>query len=102
MTASLNWSRLKPSPEIESLGKLASPEEVRGELGKVASNFGKINSILPLPKKSDETADQCGFLVCFEKTMDALAASRHWHCILFGFTTVVVFVELGGNSRKLN
>ncbi len=102
MNASLNWSRLKPSPEIESLGKLASPEEVRGELGKVASNFGKISSILPLPKKSDETADQCGFLVCFEQTMDALAASRHWHCILFGFTTVVVFVKLGGNSQKLN
>ncbi len=102
MNASLNWSRHRPSPEIESLGNLASVEEVRGELGRVASHYGKISTILPLPKKSDESPDHCGFLVCFEKTMDALAASRHWHCILFGFTTVVVFVKMGGSSREVN
>ncbi len=102
MNASLDWSRLRPSPEIESLGALASAEQVRDELGRVASTYGKINTILPLPKKSDESADHCGFLVCFEKTVDALAASRHWHCILFGFTTVVVFVKMGGSPRELN
>lgn len=101
MNASLDLSRLRPSPEIESLGSLASPEEVRGELGRVASNYGKISTILPLPKKSDESADHYGFLVCFEKTIDALAASRRWHCVLFGFTTVVVFVKLAGHSREM-
>ena len=101
MNAGLDWSRLRPSLEIELLGNLASAEEVRGELGRVASTYGKINTILPLPKKSDESADHCGFLVCFEKTMDALAASRHWHCLLFGFTTVVVFVKFGGGAREV-
>ncbi len=100
MNASLDLSRLRPSPEIESLGNLSSPDEIRGELGKVASNYGAISAILPLPKKSGESTDHYGFLVCFEKTVDALAASRHWHCVLFGFTTVVVFVKLRANSRK--
>ncbi len=101
MYASLDSARVRPSPEIESLGDLASLDEVRGELGRVASSFGKISSILPLPHKNVEGIDRCGFLVCFEKTVDALAASRHWHCILFGFTSVAVFVTLRGGSREM-
>lgn len=93
MTTCLHLEKLRPAPEIESLGRLASQEEIKGELCRVAGNFGKITTIMPLPKRNDDGADQCGFLVCFEKTMDALAASRHWHCVLFGFTTVVVFVK---------
>ena len=101
MYASLDSSRFRPSPEIESLGKLASLDEIRGELSRAASNFGKINSILSLAQKSDENTDRCGFLVCFEKTMDALAASRQWRCVLFGFTTVVVFVNVKCDSREI-
>jgi hypothetical protein len=54
-----------------------------------------------LPHKCQEGVDRCGFLVCFEETVDALAASRHWHCILFGFTSVAVFVTLRGGSREM-
>ena len=101
MYASLDSAHVRPSPEIESLGDLASLDEVRGELGRVASSFGKIATILPLPHKCQEGVDRCGFLVCFEETVDALAASRHWHCILFGFTSVAVFVTLRGGSREM-
>jgi len=100
MNTRLHCEKLRPSPEIESLGNLGSLEEIRGELGRVASNFGKITTIMSLPKREDESADHCGFLVCFEKTMDALAASRQWRCILFGFTTVVVYVKQAGDSRS--
>lgn len=100
MNASLHLEKLRPSPEIEFLGSLSSPEEVKGELGRVASNFGKITAVMPLPQKDGDAAGHCGFLVCFEKTLDALAASRQWHCVLFGFTSVVVFVKLGCGIRE--
>ena len=99
MTTHLNWERLRPSPEIELLGNLASPEEIQGELGKAASNFGKIIAIMPLPQTQEQSDDQCGFLVCFEKTMDAMAASRNWHCLLFGFTSVIVSIRRCSNLQ---
>lgn len=102
MTTSLHLEKIKPSPEIESLGRLASQEEIRGELGRVASNFGKITTVMPLPKRGEEEGNRCGFLVCFEQTMDALAASRHWRCVLFGFTTVVVFINSVGGPPEVH
>lgn len=99
MPAFMARQRLRPSPEIESLCKLSSVEEVRGELGRVASSFGKTSAIMSLPEKAGDGDDQFGFLVCFEKTADALAASQKWRCVLFGFTTVVVFVKLGCSAQ---
>ncbi len=93
MNTHVNWERLKPSPEIESLGRLESAEEITGQLGKYASEFGKITAIMPLPEMSEQSTDHLGFLVCFDKTLDAMAASRSWHCLLFGFTSVIVAVR---------
>ena len=93
MTTHVNWERLKPSPEIELLGQLGSADEIAGELGKYASAFGKINGIMPLPQMPGQGADHWGFLVCFDKTLDAMAASRSWHCLLFGFTSVIVAIR---------
>ncbi len=89
----VNWERLRPSPEIESLGRLGSAEEITGQLGKYASTFGKITAIMPLPQMPGLGDDDWGFLVCFDKTLDAMAASRDWHCLLFGFTSVIVAVR---------
>ena len=94
MNTRVNWERLRPSPEIESLGRLTSPEEIKGELGKVARNFGNITAIMPLPTMQEQGGNQCAFLVCFEKTLDAITASRNWHCLLFGFTSVIVAIRL--------
>lgn len=101
MNTRLHLEKLRPSPEIESLGKLSSHEEIRGELGRAASSFGKTTAVMPLPMRGGE-ADQCGFLVCFENTMAALAASRQWRCVLFGFTSVVVFVKSVGTATEVH
>jgi len=95
MNRHVNWERLRPSPEIESLGRLGSAEEIVGQLGKYANEFGKTTAIMPLPQMPGQGADDCGFLVCFDKTLDAMAASRSWHCLLFGFTSVIVAVRRG-------
>ena len=93
MNTHVNWDRLRPSPEIESLGRLGSAEEITGALGKYASAFGKITAVMPLPQMEGQGADHWGFLVCFDKTLDAMAASRSWHCLLFGVTSVIVAIR---------
>ncbi len=100
MNTHVDWDRFRPVPEIESLGKLRSAEEVAGELGKYASSFGKITSVMPLPQMPGQSADHWGFLVCFDKTLDALTASRSWHCLLFGFTSVIVAIRHGSDLQS--
>lgn len=93
MTAEEFLGRIRPAHEIESLGELASFEDMVAELGRAASAIGKISSIAPLMVSTDRSGDECGFLVNFERAQDAMAASRQWHCFQFGFTSVAVSIR---------
>ncbi|WP_153111503.1 hypothetical protein [Propionivibrio limicola] len=100
MTNYGNLARLSPSPEIRSLESLDSPEAIQMALERVANSYGKTTSIMPLPLSKDDDGDQCGFLVCFENTQDAMTASRTWRCLQFGFTSVIVSLRCNGQPGE--
>lgn len=77
--------------EVKALGNLGTFDSIRSALQLLASEYGEITSVSVLPNMPEADEDEeVGFLVCFERTQDAMAASRSWHCFQFGFTSVVV------------
>lgn len=90
-----SWS----SPAIDSMGSLASTEDMREELRRAGSACGKINSVVHLP--SPQEPDVCQFLVTFDKAQDAMAASQLWRSYLFGFTSVLVAVKRQVNTEMI-
>jgi hypothetical protein len=87
-------------PEIAALGKLPSVVEIGEQLGRIANSYGRVSSIIPLPATHEGDDEQCGFLVNFERTQDAMAASEVWHCYQFGFTSVLVSVRRSATGKR--
>jgi hypothetical protein len=83
--------RLTPSADVSSLAHLPSSEEIRTELLRLGSACGSITSVLRLPERDANANHE--YLVTFERTQDALTASRLWQCYLFGFTSVLVSIR---------
>jgi hypothetical protein len=83
--------RINAAPSIEAIGALLSVEDMREELRRAGTACGHINSVVHLPRQRD--GNDCEFLVTFDNTQDAMAASRKWHCCMYGFTSVLVSVK---------
>ena len=81
-------------PEIEALGILSSQAAVMERLEKLAGCYGKVIAVSPLPEKYPGGAGGHAFAVCFEKTQDAMTASRDLRCLQIGFSMLLVPVTL--------
>jgi len=84
--------------ELMNLQFLTSETQIREALGKIASAFGKVNSIAPLTKNSDSS--EYVFFVDFEDTLDAMTAARALKGFLYGFSALMVKVQKSGNVQS--
>jgi hypothetical protein len=74
--------------QIETLIAESSREEIIDGLKKILAGYGKVVSVEVLPAGSKIYA----FLVDFENTQDAIAASQELDYLLFGHSTMVIHV----------
>lgn len=75
---------------FEALAAKASQDERCESLSKIAAAYGKVAGIYPMPANLPGDAGADLYAVDFERTADALAASRHLKCYLLGFSTLLV------------
>lgn len=94
-----SW-RMRRAPEIEALSELPSKEEVRAALAELAARYGKVGAVTPLPDAAAAGSDTSQFIVEFDRTHDAMAASSGWRCPLFGFAAVIVSLKLNGSGER--
>jgi hypothetical protein len=80
------------APAIQALSHLPSSAAVQAGLWDIASQYGKVAVITPLPSSSQSPLNHQIFLVDYEDTVDAIAASRGLKCQLFGFSTLLVSI----------
>jgi len=80
----------EPTPEIGQLAGLNCEADVTAQLLKVASVYGQVKSILSLSTLPRDGGPQQVYLIYFERTVDAMAASRALRCLHFGFSSIMV------------
>ncbi len=78
------------APEIEALALLGTEAEMVDALRDIAGGYGNITAVSPIATVSRGEAETRLFSVSFERTVDAMAASRGLQCYLFGFSTLIV------------
>lgn len=86
-------------PEIEALALLASEAEMVDALRDIAAGYGSVAAVSPIATVSRGDAETRLFSINFERTVDAMAASRGLQCYLFGFSTLIVPVPKGDDDR---
>lgn len=79
-----------PRPVTDALGFLESEARIAERLKYLASAYGKVVSVTPIPRSTEEERKVSVFLVDFEDTRGAMAASHGLKCYLIGFSTLVV------------
>lgn len=77
-------------PGLESLARLPSLVCMVDALHELAGAYGEVRSVSPLAGAAASEHDKLHFLIDFERSADALAASRGLPGFLFGFSTLLV------------
>lgn len=77
-------------PELECLARLPSLARMADALHELAQAYGEVRSVSPLVGAETSDHDKLHFLIDFERSADALAASRGLPGFLFGFSTLLV------------
>ena len=83
---------LAHKPEVEAPGSWASKSRIAEGLKEVGSIYGKVIAVSPMFETARDNAENDMFLIHFDKTLDALAASQALKGLLYGFTTLAVSV----------
>lgn len=83
-------ARAKGSSGLESLARLPSVARMADALHALAQAYGEVRSVSPLVGTAASEHDKLHFLIDFERSADALAASRGLPGFLFGFSTLLV------------
>lgn len=91
------WITTRP-PVIEALASSGSEFEIVEQLRKIAGNYGNVAGIFHPPATIQPELKDNIFLVEFETTVDALAASKGLNCPLVGFSTLIVWVPRPANE----
>ena len=81
-----------PPPVIEALASSGSEYEIVEQLRNIAGDYGNVTGIFHPPATMQPELKDNIFLVKFETTVDALAASKGLKCPLVGFSTLMVWV----------
>jgi hypothetical protein len=82
--------RSATTPEIADLRFLSSEAKMIDALKEIAGVFGKTLSVSPMPQTT--RSDDHLFLIHFDQTRDAIAASKAMKCYLYGFSTLMVSI----------
>jgi hypothetical protein len=83
------------APEIADLRFLSSEAKMIEALKEIASVFGKTLSVSAMPQSGD--SDDYLFLIHFDQTKDAIAASKAMKCYLYGFSTLMASIPRNRN-----
>jgi hypothetical protein len=78
------------STGLQSLAGLPSVARMSEALHLLAQDYGEVRSVSSLLGAAESGHDKLYFLVDFERSADALAASRGLPGFLFGFSTLLV------------
>ncbi len=86
---------------IEELARLATTADVIERLREITGGYGKVMAVSQMASIAHRGEDIDLYRVCFERTVDAMAASRDLNCYLLGFSTLVVQVrQPGGRAAR--
>ncbi len=97
MITSTTAYEARPST-IADLRFLSSEAKMVEALREIAGVFGKTLSVTPMPKTA-KSNDHL-FLIHFDQTRDAIAASKAMKCYLYGFSTLMVSIPaIEGDER---
>lgn len=85
--------------DLKNLRLLASATQIQEGLKRIASAFGKVNSIARIDLSKESDPAEYVFFVNFEDTLDAMTAARHLNGFLYGFSALMVKVQNNGHAQ---
>ena len=78
--------------DLRALSSLACEIEIAHCLTSIASRFGSVLHVHPLPALLRSGRKSASFMVVFDTDVAAMLAAREMDCPMFGFTTVIVSI----------
>ena len=86
---------------LKNLQFLASESQIQEGLNRIASAFGKVNSIARVDFSKECDASEYVFFVDFQDTRDAMTAARHLNGFLYGFSALMVKIRKNGHAQQI-
>lgn len=85
--------------ELKALESLDSTCDIEAALARIATSYGKVESISQLVLSNEHRRAEHVFFINFTRADDALLAARDLDGLLYGFSALVVTVPRNGFGR---